>query len=363
MRFRFHTCTRFGALALLVGLVGATTARAQDELDETPAETLADDEEPTAEPTAETSSDTKDQEARELFEKGRAAYEDGNYRDAWDYFRQAFLLSKRPELLYNVGQAADRLRMDREAVDAFKLYVKRRPDADNRREVENRIRALQEQLGEDPADAVEASETVAMGGDSPKFFGDAESDAAVPAPKSKNGQPERTGLYVRLALGLGVLQDSISDSATADSLGSPTTAAHLAVGYDLGEGIVLGGGLIFEWGISPSVSKGSADSSIRSANLTLLTAFIDYYLQPRENGWHLLGGLGVGSLSLSDTTGTVEPTAATAAGFVMGGGYEWPLDSEWALGVLGRLTLARAGQDTATHGIGALSVAFTGAWY
>lgn len=363
MRIGLHTCTRVGALALLVGLVGAAPAYAQDELDEPPEETLSDDAEPTAEPAAETSSDTKDQEARELFEQGRAAYEDGEYRDAWAYFRQAFLLSKRPELLYNVGQAADRLRMDREAVDAFKLYVKRRPDADNRREVENRIRALQERLGEDPASAVEASESVAMGGDAPKFFDDAESDDAVPAPRSKNGQPVRTGLYVRLAIGFGLLQDSIADSATADSLSSVTTAAHLAVGYDLSDGIVLGGGLIFEWGIAPSASNGSSSKSIRTANLTLFTAFIDYYLQPRENGWHLLGGLGVGSLSLSDTTGSVEPTAATAGGLILGGGYEWPLDSEWALGVLGRLTLARAGQDTATHGIGVLSVAFTGAWY
>src|SRR6185369_6091068 len=79
--------------------------------------------------------------------------EDGKYRDAWDYFRQAYLLSKRPELLYNVGQSADRLRMDREALAAFRLYLKKLPTADNRREVENRVRALEERLGENAGSA------------------------------------------------------------------------------------------------------------------------------------------------------------------------------------------------------------------
>ena len=57
-----------------------------------------------------------------------------------------------PELLYNVGQAADRLRMDHEALAAFRLYLKKLPDADNRREVENRVHALEERLGESSRD-------------------------------------------------------------------------------------------------------------------------------------------------------------------------------------------------------------------
>lgn len=58
----------------------------------------------------EPSSDAVDQEARGLFEAGRAAFSDGRFDDALRYFRESFELSGRVELLYNIGTAADRLR-------------------------------------------------------------------------------------------------------------------------------------------------------------------------------------------------------------------------------------------------------------
>src|SRR5262245_57812820 len=121
--------------ALLIGVASAAPAFAQQARDEAPAHTLS--EKPDGPPLSPQESDRK---ARALFEQGRVAYEEGRYRDSWDYFRQAYLLSKRPEMLYNVGQSADRLRMDREALEAFRLYLARLPKAHNRREVENRVR-------------------------------------------------------------------------------------------------------------------------------------------------------------------------------------------------------------------------------
>lgn len=84
-----------------------------------------------------------DEVARNLFQAGKTAYEAGNYEDALRYFEDAHARSHRPELLYNVGQAADRLRNDQRALTAFKAYLAALPDADNRAEVENRIRALE----------------------------------------------------------------------------------------------------------------------------------------------------------------------------------------------------------------------------
>jgi len=83
-----------------------------------------------------------DERARAQFEEGRTAYEEGRYRDAWAKFREAYRLSGRPELLYDVGQTADRLGREEDAIKAFELYLKHTPDAPNRREVENRLRAL-----------------------------------------------------------------------------------------------------------------------------------------------------------------------------------------------------------------------------
>jgi hypothetical protein len=46
-------------------------------------------------------------------------------------------------LLYNIGLAADRVRQNERALEAFRAYLAALPDADNRVEVENRVRALE----------------------------------------------------------------------------------------------------------------------------------------------------------------------------------------------------------------------------
>ena len=88
----------------------------------------------------------QDAQARQLFENGRDAYSEARYDVALDYFKRAYLLSKRPQLLNNIGQAADRLRMDSEALDAYQRYLAEVPDAENRAAVENRIAALKSEI-------------------------------------------------------------------------------------------------------------------------------------------------------------------------------------------------------------------------
>jgi tetratricopeptide (TPR) repeat protein len=94
-----------------------------------------------------------DSEARSLFEAGRTAFEAGRFEAALERFREAYELSGRPALLYNVGTAADRLRRDAEALEAFRGYVAAVPDAPNRDEVEARIRVLEAAVAEDAARA------------------------------------------------------------------------------------------------------------------------------------------------------------------------------------------------------------------
>ena len=98
--------------------------------------------------------------AREQFEAGRTAYDGGDFEAALGHFEAAYQQSGRPRLLYNIGLAADRLRHDERALEAFRAYLASVPDAENRVEVENRIRALAPVVAEEAA-AAQAAEQAA----------------------------------------------------------------------------------------------------------------------------------------------------------------------------------------------------------
>ena len=367
MRTRTNSSVRSSWIAaLVVGLAGVSLAqrgRAQEPRAQG-ASGAAPQSAPVNEPAkSQLSPEDADRKARALFEQGKHAFGDGQFRDAWDYFRQAYLLSKRPELLYNVGQSADRMRMDREALDAFRLYLERLPDAANRREVENRVRALEERLGETPSEPEAANSDAELSATHLEELpgGDRTPEAEPPPAPPTDDQPTRSGWYVRLSLGLGLLHDSVSNLAAPVTISSVTLASQIGVGYGVSQDIVIGGALVFDWSLAPSVNESEADLS--TASLSLLMAFIDYYLEPRQDGWHLLGGLGFGTYSLSDSSATVGNENAGGIGFMAGGGYEWPVDDAWAIGALGRVVLAAMNQDTGHHIVFAPSVAFSAAWY
>ncbi len=84
-------------------------------------------------------------EARAEFERGRAAYAEGRFDVALDAFRRSHALSGRPELLFNVGSSADRLRRDEEALTAYEQFLREMPDAPNRALVQERITFLRDQ--------------------------------------------------------------------------------------------------------------------------------------------------------------------------------------------------------------------------
>ena len=89
-----------------------------------------------------------DEAARLTFESAREAFVAGDYETALARFRQAYELSARPGLLYNIAQTLDRLRRDEETVTALREYLEAAPDAPNRAEVEARIRVLERAIAE-----------------------------------------------------------------------------------------------------------------------------------------------------------------------------------------------------------------------
>jgi len=306
----------------------------------------------------------RDQRARSLFEQGRQAYGDGRYRDAWANFHDAYQLSGRPELLYNIGQTADRLGQDADALKAFRMYIERLPAAANRHDVENRIHALEERVSAStqpaPQSLPEASQTPAPGATAP---GDAPPEP--PAAAKHTDGPARAGLYARAALGFGFRTDGVSGADTDSRADGFGLALDLACGYAVLPGFVVGGALFFDWTDRPTLSAADMDDvDLGAANLTMFGVFADWYLKRETAGWHIEGAVTVGGLSLRGASlGPLRRSSPTGIGLVLGGGYEWPIAGDWSVGVLGRLTIAGLTNDTDSHGFIAPSILASVTWF
>lgn len=105
---------------------------------------------PTA--SAQPTSEGGDAEARALFEAGQVAFREGRFEDALTDFQHAYDRSPRPLLLFNIGTAADRLRRDAVALDAFERYLAAMPEATNAVEVRARIDVLRDAVARASAD-------------------------------------------------------------------------------------------------------------------------------------------------------------------------------------------------------------------
>ena len=104
---------------------------------------------PTPKPaTAEKTEDEKRAEAKTLYEKGLSHYNLGEFDAAIQAFRSSYALSQAPGLLFNIAQAF-RLKKDYEQATYFyTTYLRLKPDAPNRADVEDRIKEMQEALEE-----------------------------------------------------------------------------------------------------------------------------------------------------------------------------------------------------------------------
>ena len=111
----------------------------------------------------------RDEEARALFQAGTAAFDAGRFKDALSRWQDAYALSGRPAMQYNIGLALDRLRRDQEALEAFRAYLTWDSEGERAVEVQGRIAAIEEAMaaeqGADSAQVAspeEAAATVAV---------------------------------------------------------------------------------------------------------------------------------------------------------------------------------------------------------
>jgi tetratricopeptide (TPR) repeat protein len=82
-------------------------------------------------------------EAQVQFEQGVSAYEEGRYRDAVDRFKEADRLAPSPLLSFNIAKVYDRMQDPKSALAAYREYLRRLPEADNRLETSQRISELE----------------------------------------------------------------------------------------------------------------------------------------------------------------------------------------------------------------------------
>jgi tetratricopeptide (TPR) repeat protein len=86
--------------------------------------------------------------AQAKFRAGATAYREARYKDAIDLFLAANALDPHPELIYNVGQAYEKLGDVPNALRSYRDYLRAAPDAGDRATVETSIRNLEQRLRE-----------------------------------------------------------------------------------------------------------------------------------------------------------------------------------------------------------------------
>jgi tetratricopeptide (TPR) repeat protein len=92
--------------------------------------------------------DQKKAEARALYEKGLSHYNLGEFDQAIAAFRASYALTSAPGLLFNIAQSF-RLKKDYEQATYFyQTYLRLKPDAPNRADVEARLQEMQEAIEE-----------------------------------------------------------------------------------------------------------------------------------------------------------------------------------------------------------------------
>ncbi|MEZ4398882.1 MAG: hypothetical protein R3B06_02625 [Kofleriaceae bacterium] len=91
--------------------------------------------------------------AKRHFAKGDKLFALGKFDQALDEFEAAYEAKPAPKLLFNIGQAHRNLGHAREAIFAYRKYLRELPDAPNREAVEKLIDELEAQQADDEARA------------------------------------------------------------------------------------------------------------------------------------------------------------------------------------------------------------------
>lgn len=90
--------------------------------------------------------DPKLEQAMVSYDLGKKAYNAARYEDALEHFQEAATRYASPDFQYNIGLCYERLNKPEEAVRAFRTYLRAKPEAKDRANVEDRIFTLEKEI-------------------------------------------------------------------------------------------------------------------------------------------------------------------------------------------------------------------------
>src|SRR5262249_46175733 len=92
----------------------------------------------------------KQKEAQAKYDEAERYYKLGEFEEALSLYRDSYLLSGAPELLFNIGQCHRQLKSYEEALKSYKAYLRDVPDSPVRADAESFIKQMEEKLKEGP---------------------------------------------------------------------------------------------------------------------------------------------------------------------------------------------------------------------
>ncbi|MCB9745111.1 MAG: tetratricopeptide repeat protein [Alphaproteobacteria bacterium] len=136
-------------------------------------------------------SEAEMEQAKELFKSGRTLYEEGRYEEAIVDWEQSYRLSGQPVLLFNIGNAYERLGDYDKAIAALTGYAET-TSGDERKSIERRIESLTERRDELAAQAAPPDPTPLP------------DPTPVPDPTPATVEPSRPPIAPIALMGVGV---------------------------------------------------------------------------------------------------------------------------------------------------------------
>jgi hypothetical protein len=159
------------------------------------------------------------QSARQAFVDGQRAYDLGHWDEAIRAFENSYRLSGDPVLLFNLAQAHRQAGHTREALTTYRAYLRGRPEASNRAQVETRIGELEARLATTPADVVPAAAPrTAVVGDISDPFPAGQLSTAPPSHARVPRWAAWTGVGVTAALAVAAIASTSAAQARYDDL-------------------------------------------------------------------------------------------------------------------------------------------------
>lgn len=138
---------------------------------------------------AQSAAETEEQ-ARAHFRLGRAHYDNGNFAQAGIEFEEAYRISKRAALLYNIYLAYRDANDTRKAADALRNYLLLEKDIENRGQLESKLASLDRALASEAQQPAAATPAPAAGAQPSKQAPAAEPLAVAPGETQAEGHPE-----------------------------------------------------------------------------------------------------------------------------------------------------------------------------